>query len=94
MLSLFGVVRRSFSNSPTPTGRSTGIPAVMESCRRKDPSSSANSEQVVVSHWDWDVVVDFKKKTLRCTATLEISTLCEGVGSLVSECNAKQMPGK
>ena len=59
----------------------------MESSKRKDPSSSANSEQVVVSHWDWDVVVDFKKKTLRCTATLEISTLCEGVGSLVSECS-------
>lgn len=59
----------------------------MESCKRarKDPSSSANSEQVVVSHWDWDVVVDFKEKTLRCTATLEIRTLCEDVGSLVCE---------
>lgn len=55
----------------------------MESCKRKDPSSSANSGEVVVSHWDWEVAVDFEKKTLRCTATLHIRTLCEGVGKLV-----------
>lgn len=49
----------------------------------KDPSSSANSRQVIVSHWDWEVIVDFKKKTLRCTATLQLRTLCEGVENLV-----------
>ena len=55
----------------------------MESVKRKDPSSSANSRQVVVKHWDWEVEVDFQKKTLRCAATLQIRTLCEGVRNLV-----------
>ena len=57
---------------------------MMEPCRRKDTCSSANSWEVVVSHWDWEVVVDFSSKTLTCTATLDIRTLTEGVGSLVS----------
>lgn len=67
--------------SPTPLDPS-GRPK-MESYKRKDPSSSANSGQVVVSHWDWEVVVDFQKRTLRCTAFLRIRTLCDGVGNLV-----------
>ena len=50
---------------------------------REDTCSSANSGQVVVKHWEWDVDVDFDQKTLRCTTTLQIRTLCEGVGNLV-----------
>ena len=55
----------------------------MDQCRRKDTCSSANSWGVVVSHWDWEVAVDFPSKTLTCTATLDIRTLTDGVGSLV-----------
>ena len=68
----------------------------MESCKRKDPSSSANSGEVVVSHWDWEVAVDFEKKALRCTATLHIRALREGVGKLVRRdvyCELKQYHG-
>ena len=49
-----------------------------------DSCSSCNSEEAVVKHWDWEVEVDFKSKRLRCTATLCINTLTEGVGNLVS----------
>jgi leukotriene-A4 hydrolase len=57
----------------------------MESSR-KDSCSSANSGEVVVRHLDWEVAVDFASKTLRCTATLEIRTLRDGVRSLVLDC--------
>jgi len=49
-----------------------------------DSCSSCNSEEAVVKNWDWEVDVDFKSKRLRCTATLSITTLTEGVGNLVS----------
>ena len=48
-----------------------------------DPSSSSNPGEVVVKHWDWDVLVDFPGKTLRCSVTLQIITLTDGVSNLV-----------
>ena len=37
-----------------------------------------------MKHWDWEVEVDFKSKRLRCTATLHVNTLTEGVANVVS----------
>lgn len=53
------------------------------SSRRRDTCSSANSREVVVHHWNWEVAVDFSSKTLSCTITLDVKTLSDGVTRLV-----------
>jgi len=49
----------------------------------RDPSSCCNSGEVVVKHWDWQVEPDFIAKKLRCSVTLQATTIKDGAANLV-----------